>query len=55
MTRNHVSYIEDSLNAKLSKFDKSFPTYIGEDDMSMMETLVTSARDSNKDDEVCFS
>ncbi|KAK1434225.1 hypothetical protein QVD17_11144 [Tagetes erecta] len=52
MARNQVSYIEDSFNAKLSKFDKSFPTYIGEDDMNMMETLVTSARDSNKDDEV---
>ncbi|KAI7735786.1 hypothetical protein M8C21_000548, partial [Ambrosia artemisiifolia] len=45
-------YVEDGFNAKLSKFDTSFPTYIGEDDMNMVVTLVKeSARDNNKDEE----
>lgn len=54
MTRNLVSNIEESFNSKLSNFDKCFPTYMGEDDMNMLETLITSARDSSKDEEVCF-
>ncbi|XP_076884991.1 midasin-like [Bidens hawaiensis] len=51
MTRNLVSNIEESFNSKLSNFDKCFPTYMGEDDMNMVETLITSARDSSKDEE----
>ncbi|KAK9066170.1 hypothetical protein SSX86_013491 [Deinandra increscens subsp. villosa] len=53
MARKYVSYVDDTFNAKLSSFDKLFPTYMGEDDMNMVETLVTSAsaRDSNKDEE----
>nr|GEU87507.1 midasin isoform X1 [Tanacetum cinerariifolium] len=44
------SRIEENLHDKLSYFDKSFPTYMGEDDMNLVETLVTSARDKNADD-----
>ncbi|KAI3759776.1 hypothetical protein L6452_07827 [Arctium lappa] len=46
----HVSYIEESFHAKLSFFDKAFPTYIGEDDVNMVETLVTSVRGNNNDE-----
>ncbi|KAJ0755641.1 putative von Willebrand factor, type A, AAA+ ATPase domain, midasin, midasin, AAA lid domain 7 [Helianthus annuus] len=55
MGRKYVTIIEDDLidfNAKLSYFDESFPTYMGEDDMKMVKTLVTVARDNNKDEEV---
>ncbi|KAI3766421.1 hypothetical protein L2E82_16478 [Cichorium intybus] len=45
-----VSYTDNSLHAKLSSFDKFFPTYIGDDEMDMVEKLVTSARDNNSDD-----
>nr|XP_043616414.1 midasin-like [Erigeron canadensis] len=51
MARKDVSYIEDSFNADLSYFDKAFPTYIGEDDMNMVETLVTSTIDNNTNEE----
>ncbi|PWA97505.1 hypothetical protein CTI12_AA028730 [Artemisia annua] len=45
------SCIEENLHDKLSCFDKSFPTYMGEDDMKMVETLVISARENNVDEE----
>ncbi|KAD4889375.1 hypothetical protein E3N88_21448 [Mikania micrantha] len=51
MSRKYVPCTEDSYNAKLSHFDKFFPTYMVEDDMNMVETLVTSAIDNNKDEE----
>ncbi|PWA55750.1 ATPase [Artemisia annua] len=38
------------LHDKLSYFDKSFPTYMDEYDMNMVETLITSARDNNVDE-----
>ncbi|KAJ9568543.1 hypothetical protein OSB04_004509 [Centaurea solstitialis] len=50
IARKDVSYIEESLPAKLSCFDNAFPTYIGEDDMNMVETLVTSVRGNNIDE-----
>ncbi|XP_023760194.1 midasin [Lactuca sativa] len=40
----------NSFHAKLSSFDKAFPTYIGEADVAMVETLVTSAKDNNSDE-----
>lgn len=43
----------NSFHAKLSSFDKAFPTYIGEADVAMVETLVTSAKDNNSDEVVC--
>ena len=47
------SCVDDSFHAKLSSFDKAFPTYIEEVDMAMVETLVTSAKDNNSDEVVC--
>lgn len=47
------SCVDDSFHAKLSSFDKAFPTYIGEADVAMVETLVTSAKDNNSDEVVC--
>ncbi|GJR21247.1 hypothetical protein Tco_0969774 [Tanacetum coccineum] len=41
------SCIEENLHDKLSYFDKYFPTYMGQDEMNMVETLVTSTRDNN--------
>lgn len=53
IARKDVSYLEDDFNAKLSYFDNAFPTYIGEDDMNIVETLVTSARDNSSGEAVC--
>ncbi|KAK9063930.1 hypothetical protein SSX86_017802 [Deinandra increscens subsp. villosa] len=51
MTRQFALHIEEIYNAKVSHyFDKSFPTYMGEDDMKLVETLVTSSRDNNNKD-----
>nr|KAJ0194819.1 hypothetical protein LSAT_V11C700343310 [Lactuca sativa] len=47
------SCVDDSFHVKLSSFDKAFPTYIGEADVAMVETLVTSAKDNNSDEVVC--
>ncbi|KAL4583665.1 hypothetical protein LXL04_008247 [Taraxacum kok-saghyz] len=46
----NVSCVDDNFHAKLSSFDKAFPTYIGEGDMAMVETLVTSAKGSHSDE-----
>ncbi|KAK9060614.1 hypothetical protein SSX86_021320 [Deinandra increscens subsp. villosa] len=45
--------VEDRSSVKLLIFDASFPTYIAEDDMNMVVTLVKeSSRNNNKDEKV---
>ncbi|XP_071712181.1 midasin isoform X2 [Rutidosis leptorrhynchoides] len=51
MARKFVSDEENNFNAKLSNFDKAFPTYMGEDDIKLMNTLITSVKDNNADHE----